>query len=78
MIGPGGLVLVVPHLFAVPISVLWVGLQKSKYLNLDVKNIFAGSHRLSTPGDALLRIERPITKHRLVTKHSPGVAACLC
>jgi hypothetical protein len=30
MIGPGGLLLVVPHLFAVPVSVLWVGLQKSK------------------------------------------------
>jgi len=27
MIGPGGLLLVVPHLFAVPVSVLWVGLQ---------------------------------------------------
>ncbi len=29
MIGPGGLLLVVPHLFAVPVSVLLVGLQKS-------------------------------------------------
>jgi hypothetical protein len=29
MIGPGGLLLVVPHLFAVLVSVLWVGLQKS-------------------------------------------------
>jgi len=29
MIGPCGLLLVVPHLFAVPVSVLWVGLQKS-------------------------------------------------
>jgi hypothetical protein len=29
MIGPGGLLLVVPHRFAVPVSVLWVGLQKS-------------------------------------------------
>ncbi len=28
MIGPGGSPLVVPHLFAVPISVLWVRLQK--------------------------------------------------
>jgi hypothetical protein len=26
-IGPGGLLLVVLHLFAVPVSVLWVGLQ---------------------------------------------------
>jgi hypothetical protein len=44
MIGPGGLLLVVPHLFALPVSVLLVGLQKSTELNLDVKNIFSGSH----------------------------------
>jgi len=30
MIGPGGLLLVVPHLFTIPVSVWWVGLQKSK------------------------------------------------
>jgi hypothetical protein len=30
MIGPGGLLLVVSNLFAVPILVLWAGLQKSK------------------------------------------------
>ncbi len=30
LIGPGGLLLVVSHVFAVPISVLWVGLEKSK------------------------------------------------
>jgi hypothetical protein len=42
MIGPGGLLLVVPHLV---VSVSWAGLQESKKeLNLDVKNIFAGSH----------------------------------
>jgi hypothetical protein len=29
MIGPGGLLLVVLHLFAVPVSILWMGLQKS-------------------------------------------------
>jgi hypothetical protein len=29
MIGPGGLLLVVPHLFAVSVLVSWVGLQKS-------------------------------------------------
>jgi hypothetical protein len=39
MIGPGGL-----HLFAAHVSVLCVGLQKSKELNLDVRNFFAGSH----------------------------------
>ncbi len=42
MIRPGGLQLVVPHLFALPVSVLRMGLQKSTELNLDVKNIFAG------------------------------------
>jgi hypothetical protein len=30
MIGPGGLLLVVPHVFAVPVSVLLVGLPKKK------------------------------------------------
>jgi hypothetical protein len=30
MIGPGGLLLELHHLFAVAVSVLWVGLQKSK------------------------------------------------
>jgi hypothetical protein len=29
---------------AVPVSALWVALQKSKEVNLDVKNIFAESH----------------------------------
>jgi hypothetical protein len=43
MIGPSGLLLVVPHLFAVPISVS-CGLQNSTELNLDVKNILAGSY----------------------------------
>ncbi len=44
MIGPGGLVLVVSSLYAVPVLVLWVGLEKSKYLILDARNIFAESH----------------------------------
>ncbi len=55
MIGPCGLLLVVSHLFAIPVSVLLVGLQKSTQLNLDVKNIFAGVTILSTAGDALMR-----------------------
>ncbi len=33
-----------PPQFSVPVSVLWVGLQKSTQLNLDVKDIFSGSH----------------------------------
>jgi len=44
MIGPGGLLLVNPHLFVVPVSVTWVGVTKEYNLNLDVKNILAGSH----------------------------------
>jgi hypothetical protein len=45
MIGPGDLLLLAPHLFAVPVSVLWVGLQKMYITNL--------GHILSTTGDAL-------------------------
>jgi hypothetical protein len=30
MIGPGGLVLVVPHVYAVPVSVLLMGLPKKE------------------------------------------------
>ncbi len=44
MIGPGALLLVVPRLFPVPVSVLWVGLQKSIELNLDVKHILVRLH----------------------------------
>ncbi len=41
MIGPSGLLLVVS---AVPVLVLWVGLEKSKLQNLDVRNISPRSH----------------------------------
>jgi len=52
--GPSGLLLVVYHLLAVPVSVLWVGLEKSYYLKLGCENVFAGSHSaLSIGGDAL-------------------------
>jgi hypothetical protein len=44
LLGPGGLLFVVSHPFAVPVLVLWLGLEKSKQLNLNVRNIFAGSH----------------------------------
>jgi hypothetical protein len=43
LIGPGGLLLVVSHLYAVPVLVLKVGLEKSEKLNLDVK-IFLQHH----------------------------------
>jgi hypothetical protein len=40
-ISPGGLLLVVSHLFAVSILVLWVGVgKKGKKLKLDVTNSF--------------------------------------
>ncbi len=69
MIGPGGLLLVVTHLFAVPVSVPCVGLQKSTWLNLDPKNIFAGSHteprwRCSYPGRAGL--PRPLVRNPIM------------
>jgi hypothetical protein len=38
------LLLVVPHLFALPVLVLWEGLQNHTELNVDVKSIFEGSH----------------------------------
>jgi hypothetical protein len=33
MIGPGGLQLVIPHLFALVVSDLWVGVAKKKEVN---------------------------------------------
>jgi hypothetical protein len=46
MVGLGGLLVLVftHHLCAAPVLVLWVELEKSKKLNLNVRNIFAGSH----------------------------------
>jgi hypothetical protein len=55
MIGPGGLLLLVPHLFAVPVSVLWVGLQKSTYITkLGCEKYFPRVRILSTAGEALV------------------------
>jgi hypothetical protein len=63
-----------PHLLAVPISVLWLGLQKSTELNLDVKNIFAGvtyqallEMMLLSPVKAYLCYIRLIGLRRLTT-----------
>jgi hypothetical protein len=47
-IGPDEFLLLVSHLFEVLVLVLWMGLERSKYLNLDVRNIFAG-HILRAP-----------------------------
>jgi hypothetical protein len=55
MIGPDGLLIVVSHLFAVPILVLSMGLEKGKQLNLDVRNILAG-HILSYSGATLINM----------------------
>jgi hypothetical protein len=40
MIGPCGLLLVVSHLFAVTILVLWMGLEKGKKTELGCQNYF--------------------------------------
>jgi hypothetical protein len=39
--GPSGLLLVVYHLLAVPVSVLWAGLEKSYYLKLGCEKFFS-------------------------------------
>ncbi len=45
MIGSGDFLLVVSHLFGVPVLVLWgAQLEKTKQLNLDVRNISPGSN----------------------------------
>jgi hypothetical protein len=44
MIGPDGLLLVVFHLFAVPVLISWAEFGRKKKLNLNVRNVFAGSH----------------------------------
>jgi len=44
MIGPGGLLLVVPHIFAVLVSVLWVGFLKKHLTKLECENEFTRSH----------------------------------
>jgi hypothetical protein len=41
---PGGLLLVVSHLFALPVSVLWVGFEKKQITELGCEKYFAGSH----------------------------------
>jgi hypothetical protein len=53
MIGPCGLLLVIPHPFAVPVSVLWVGLQKEYVTKLGCEKYLPEAHILSTTGDAL-------------------------
>jgi len=51
LIGPGELLSVVSHLFAVPILVLWVGLRKKWVNKTWMWKIFLQGHTLSTTGD---------------------------
>jgi hypothetical protein len=60
MIGPGGLLLVVPHLFAVLVSVLWVGLRKITKLGCE-KYFCRVSYTIissTSGGDALISLEQ--------------------
>jgi len=50
LIGPGGLLLVVPHLFAVAVSVLRVGLQKSTEGKLAGHSILQNTEELCDLG----------------------------
>jgi len=65
LIGPGGLLLLVSHLFAIPILVLQVKLGKTWVTkkNLDVRNnfFFKGTytHWVSTIGDSLMTYTTP-------------------
>jgi len=45
MIGPGGLLLVVPHIYAVPVSVLWVSnkMRRKKVVLFNLSFAFFGS-----------------------------------
>jgi hypothetical protein len=52
IVSSGYSLLVVSHLFAVSVLLLWVELKKTQKLILDVTNTFAWSV-LSTAGDAL-------------------------
>ncbi len=50
MIDPDGLLLVVPHLFAIPsVSLLGMGLQKKYMTKLGCENICGGSHTAEHP-----------------------------
>jgi hypothetical protein len=44
LIGPGEFLLLVSHLFAVPVLDFMGGVGKSEKVNLDVRDIFAGLH----------------------------------
>jgi hypothetical protein len=54
MIGPGGLLLVVPHSFAVLVSFSFMGGVAKEYITkLGCEKYFSQRHILSTAGDAL-------------------------
>ncbi len=59
LIAPSGLLLEIPHLFAVQVSVLWVGLHNSKYrLCVDVNLSFASTHTEISAGDARMAVHK--------------------
>jgi hypothetical protein len=55
MIGLGGLLLVVLHLFAVPVSVLWGGVAKEYITKLGCEILFR-HNVVNTAGDALTHL----------------------
>jgi hypothetical protein len=60
MIGPGGLLLVVPHLFAVIVSISWLGFARKKITKLGCEKYFCWGLILSTSGDAFSKSSSPI------------------
>jgi uncharacterized membrane protein len=57
LISPVGFLLVVSHLFAIPVLVLWVGLKKEYITKIEYEKYFCMiTHILGTAGDALLRM----------------------
>jgi hypothetical protein len=77
MIRPGGLLLVVLDLFAVPVSVLWVGLHKEYITKLGCEKYFHRIHILSTTGDALLMLLWKYQTPILQEEEDPKVFVCL-
>jgi hypothetical protein len=76
MIRPGGLLLVVPHLFAFPVSVFMGGIAKEFITKLGCEKYFHKIHILSTSGDALLML---LWKYQtpVVQEEDPKVFVCL-
>jgi len=74
MIGPGGLSLIVPHLFVVPVSILWMDGVTEKYITKLGCEIILRSHILSTAGDALRASITPPYWHPIGTLLALSIA----